>query len=218
MSSHTIKRVLISGSSGFVGKSLVRSLQATGNYDVYSMVRKTPVSSFEIEWDPENETIDTGALATVSPDIVVHLAGENISGLWTEDKKRRILDSRTKGTKLLADTCAMIDRPPPLFISASGCTYHGTNVTEPTDETGPKGSGFLSDVVEKWEAAAQSLQGKSRVVNLRIGIVLDPNGGFLSVVYYPFYFGLGGVLGSGQQCYWSHQLLIPKSRYKLSTY
>ncbi|GAM20771.1 hypothetical protein SAMD00019534_039460 [Acytostelium subglobosum LB1] len=165
----TLKKVVISGASGFVGKALSQSLKASGVYDVYSLVRRAPGNSSEIQWDPERSSIDTEAFNNVAPDVVVHLAGENAIGLWNEQKKQRILESRVKGTRLLSETAAAMVKPP-LFISASGCTYYGTQVHEPLDETAPKGHGFFTDVIEKWEGACEAIRAKSRVVNMRIGI------------------------------------------------
>ncbi|EGG15265.1 NAD-dependent epimerase/dehydratase family protein [Cavenderia fasciculata] len=193
------RKVLITGSSGFIGKALMNRLNQLGGFEIYTMVRRVPTSARQVQWDPERSTIDEQAITNIQPDIVVHLAGENIKGFWTEDKKRRILESRTKGTKLLCDTLASMSNPPSVFISASGCTYYGTSVTMPVDESGAKGIGFFPDVVDKWESSADSLQGRSRVSFLRLGIVLDVSGGFLQLLYYPFYFGLGGVVGSGDQ-------------------
>ncbi|KAF2075793.1 hypothetical protein CYY_002876 [Polysphondylium violaceum] len=216
-----MKKILISGSSGFIGSPLVEFLRSKiEQYEVYTLVRRPSTSRYEIEWNPERGQLDKDTLENLSPNVVIHLSGENIVGFWTEDKKRKILESRVKPTHLLCETLAGLKNPPQLFISASGCTIYGTNCSSPTDEFAPKGQGFLADVVEKWEKACEPLHERNRnivkkeeatpsagtntpvatrIVHLRIGLVLHLSGAFLGTIYYPFLFGLGGIVGSGQQ-------------------
>jgi len=218
-----MKKILISGASGFVGKPLVEYLRGmVEKYEVYTLVRHPSTSRYEITWQPDRGFIDRAAIEQLSPDVVIHLSGENIIGFWTEDKKRKILESRVKTTTLLSETLAALSVPPKVFISASGCTIYGINVCNPTDEFAPKGQGFLADVVDRWEKSCEPLHERNRntvkmeesspggsdpngptsatrIVHLRIGLVLELTGAFLGTIYYPFLFGLGGVVGSGEQ-------------------
>jgi uncharacterized protein (TIGR01777 family) len=130
----------------------------------------------------------------------VNLAGENIaSGRWTPDKKMEIRDSRVKSTLLLSDAIAKMKTPPKGFVSGSAIGYYG-NRTEPVKESSSPGNGFLADVCIDWEEATKAAEKAGvRVVHLRIGVVLDPEGGALKRMLLPFKLGLGGRLGSGKQ-------------------
>jgi len=132
---------------------------------------------------------------------VVHLAGENVAGgRWSEAFKRRILESRTKGTRLLAETLAGLELKPSVLVSASATGYYGHRGDEEVDELAPSGNGFLAEVCREWEAAAQPAHDADvRLVKLRIGPVLSPDGGALAKMLPPFKLGLGGVIGSGRQ-------------------
>jgi uncharacterized protein len=192
-------KILITGSSGFIGSALVTSLAAQG-YDILKIVRRrSPLAPNEIFWDPDLNEIDSQSIEGV--DIVIHLAGENIAkGLWTKAKKKRILESRTQGTRLLSETLARLTHPPKTFLSASAIGYYGERGDTILTEKSPKGEGFLSDVCEQWESSTQAaLDAGIRVINFRIGIVLDPHGGALKTMLFPFKWGLGGKMGSGEQ-------------------
>lgn len=191
-------RVLVSGSAGFIGSALVPSLKSAG-HEVVRLVRAKRGAEGEIAWDPAAEVVDPAALEGFGA--VVHLAGENIArGRWTPARKAAILDSRVKSTRLLAETAASLQDPPASFACASAVGYYGDRGYEVlTEECGP-GSGFLPEVCKAWEAASQPLRDKgTRVVNLRFGMVLSPNGGALKRLLPAFKLGLGGVLGTGEQ-------------------
>ncbi|EGG20143.1 hypothetical protein DFA_07263 [Cavenderia fasciculata] len=194
------QRILVTGATGFLGKSISKSFANRG-HQVFKMVRTPPKSDNEISWNPATNQIDTKTLNDVSPNVVIHLAGENIVGLWTEDKKKRIFESRKKGTELLANALNKIDNPPGVFIGASGCSYYGDKLAQPTDESAPKGTGFFQDLVQVWESSCDPLRnnGKTRVSHMRLGLVMDSDGGFLQQVKLPFSLGLGGRIGSGNQ-------------------
>lgn len=153
----------------------------------------------EIRWNPDRGEIDAAELNGI--DGVVHLAGENIAGgRWTEAFKRRILESRTKGTRLLAETLASLEMKPSVLVSASAIGYYGNRHDEEVDELAPSGNGFLAEVCREWEACTESAHDAGiRVVKLRIGPVLSPKGGALAKMLTPFKLGLGGVIGSGRQ-------------------
>lgn len=182
-----------------VGTALVDALEANDHL-VRSLVRR-PVrdSDHEIHWDPDADEIDAAELNAV--DAVVHLAGENIAERrWSDDFKRRILESRIKGTHLLAATLANLDSKPDVLVSASATGFYGSRGDEVVDESSASGEGFLAHVCRQWEAATTMAEEAGiRVVHLRIGPVLSTKGGALAKMLLPFKLGLGGVIGSGKQ-------------------
>ncbi|MGD9635515.1 MAG: TIGR01777 family oxidoreductase [Pirellulales bacterium] len=191
--------IAVTGSTGLVGSALVKALEARGDL-VRRLVRHAVRDAErEIAWNPDAGQIDAAELNGV--DAVVHLAGENIAGRrWSEDFKRRILESRTKGTRLLAETLAGLEMKPSVFVSASATGYYGNRHDEEVDELAPSGNGFLAEVCREWEAATEPAHDADiRVVKLRIGPVLSPKGGALAKMLPPFKMGVGGVIGSGRQ-------------------
>lgn len=191
-------KLLISGSHGLVGKALVKSLEAAG-HEIFRLVRHAPGPDSEIEWSPDRYSI---ALARLEGfDAVINLAGESIaSGRWDEEKKRKIRESRVKGTKLLSDALANLARPPKTLISASAIGYYGNRGDELLTETSPPGDDFLAGVCVEWEnSTAHAAEKGIRVVNTRFGIILDSEGGALAKMLTPFRMGVGGKIGSGKQ-------------------
>lgn len=194
-------RVLISGSSGLIGSALSRSL-VDARHTVVRLVRG-PVSgdATTVSWDPERQTIDRSGLEGC--DAVVHLAGEPLLGRWTADKKRRIADSRVRGTTLIAEALASLTRRPGVLVCASAAGYYGNRGDEMLTEESTPGRGFLAEVVRAWESAADpARQVGIRVVHVRTGLVLARGGGLLKILLLPFQLGLGGPIGSGRS-YWS---------------
>ncbi|HEU4477037.1 MAG TPA: TIGR01777 family oxidoreductase [Pyrinomonadaceae bacterium] len=191
-------RILISGSHGLVGEALIRALK-TGGHEIYRLVRHAPNSESEIEWSPDRYSIAISRIEGF--DAVYHLAGESIaSGRWNEEKKKKIRESRTKGTKLLADALANLAQPPKTLISASAIGYYGDRGDELLNETSPPGKDFLADVCVEWEKATDHAKEKGvRVVNTRFGIILDKEGGALAKMLPPFRMGIGGRIGDGKQ-------------------
>lgn len=191
-------KILVSGSHGLVGTALIKSLEAEG-HEVSRLVRYAPHSKTEVEWSPDRYSI---ALARIEGfDAVVNLAGESIAeGHWTDDKKRRIRESRVKGTKLLGDALANLTVPPKTFICASAIGYYGNRGDEILTEASAPGDDFLAEVCVEWEqATALATEKGIRVVNTRFGVILDTNGGALKKMLPPFRLGLGGKIGSGKQ-------------------
>ena len=190
--------VAISGASGLLGSALAASLQADGHH-VVRFVRGGISSNDEIGWDPDAGRIDAPALEGI--DAVVHLAGEGIGERrWTPEQKRRILDSRTKGTAVLAAAVASRERKPRVLVSASAVGYYGDRRDELLTEDSTPGDGFLADVCKAWEAETRpAVDAGVRTVNIRTGIVLARDGGALAKMLLPFRLGIGGKQGSGTQ-------------------
>lgn len=204
-------RVLISGATGLIGRALCVALRGTPGVSVATLSRGPAAASAgqAISWDPARGFID--ARACDGFDAVVHLAGESIAGSgplapitarWGARKKHEILESRRRGTALLATTLAASRAPPRVFVCASGVGFYGTNgagdgaCTEAT----PQGRGFLADVSGVWEgAAAPASAAGVRVVNLRFGVVLSARGGLVAQLRPPFLACLGGRVGDGTQ-------------------
>ena len=191
-------KILVSGSHGLVGTALTKSLESQG-HEVFSLVRYLPRSQSEIEWNPDRYSIAIASLEGF--DAVVHLAGESIAeGRWTEEKKRRIRESRVKGTKLLSDALANLERPPKSLICASAIGYYGDRGDEPLTEESAPGNDFLSNVCIEWEQATEQASERGiRVINARFGIILSKDGGALAKMLTPFRLGIGGRIGSGKQ-------------------
>ncbi len=189
--------ILVSGASGFIGGEVVRHLETRGER-VYRLTR-SPARPKDLFWNVEKGVLDLSGVGQI--DAVVHLAGENIgSGPWTRKRRRRILESREGGTRLLCDRLSVMKRPPEVLVCASGISYYSGNDGVVHQETDPPGESFLSDVCVKWEAATSlAREAKIRVVNLRLGIVLGRAGGALRKMLPAFRTGLGGPIGDGRQ-------------------
>jgi uncharacterized protein (TIGR01777 family) len=193
-------KVVVSGSSGLIGKALGASLASTGD-EMIRLVRRPPASAAEIQWDPRaaNGALDPAALD--GTDAVVHLAGAPVAaGRWTAARKREIRDSRVAGTSGLVSALRAMDHPPSVLLSGSAIGYYGDTGGREVDESAPAGSGFLADVARDWEAAAAPARDAGiRVVNLRTGLVLSRHGGVVGRLLPLFRLGLGARIGSGTQ-------------------
>ena len=194
-------RIAVTGSSGLIGSALLEHLRADG-HDVLRVVRRAPSGPGEVRWDPAAGTIDRARLVGI--DGVVHLAGEGIGEKrWTATQKRRLLDSRVQGTRLLATTLAALDPKPAVLVSASAVGYYGLRGDEVLTEASSAGRGFLADLVQQWEAGtAPASAAGIRTVLLRSGIVLAPKGGAFGRIKPLLRLGLAGRLGRGDQ-WWS---------------
>lgn len=191
-------KILISGSSGLIGSAFLASLNPHEN-QVYKLIRERErKSSSDIPWNPEEKVSDVSLLEGF--DAVVHLAGENIMGRWTDLKKKKIKESRVLGTNVLCQTLSKLKKPPSVLICASGIAYYGEQGDEVLTEHRLGGEGFLAKVCEEWEEAARPAVEKGiRVVHLRIGMVLSSKGGAFAKLIPIFRLGLGGQLGPGNQ-------------------
>ena len=191
--------VLISGATGLIGSALVPELEANGHS--VTRLSRSQSGADTVRWDLSAGAIDGDLEGT---EAVVHLAGESIAqGRWSPDKKRRILDSRGQGTRLLAERLAALAAPPKVVVSISAVGYYGDRGDEVLTEESAPGADFLAKVCREWEAAAEPARRAGiRVVHPRLGIVLSPQGGALGTTLPIFKLGGGGKIGSGRQ-WWS---------------
>ena len=193
--------VLVSGSTGLIGEALVSELEA-GGHRVVRLSRSSRGGA--VRWDPMRGEIESERLVGI--DAAVHLAGESIvgenpvTGRWTPQRKARIRESRTKGTRLLAETLAGLPTPPRVMVSASAIGFYGDRGDEVLREESASGNSFLGEVCREWEAAADpAREAGMRVVHPRFGIVLSKEGGALGTTLPIFKLGGGGRIGSGRQ-------------------
>ncbi|MBI2949363.1 MAG: TIGR01777 family protein [Verrucomicrobia bacterium] len=195
-------KVLIGGSSGLIGSALVTALSQQDHQVARLLRTSAPRGSADLCWNPDTGALDTTRLEGF--DAVVHLGGRNLaSGRWTQALKTDIRESRVRSTQLLATALSALRNPPRVFISASGVSIYGNRGAEILTEASSVGAGFLAEVAREWEEATRLAAERAiRVVNLRLGLVLSPQGGALAKMRLPFKFGLGGVVGNGDQ-YWS---------------
>jgi uncharacterized protein (TIGR01777 family) len=196
-SSPTDMTVAVTGSTGLIGSAVVQALTQRGTV-VRPLVRRPAQNENEISWDPEHETIDAARLEGV--DAVINLAGESLAQRWSDTAKRRIRDSRVKGTAALSRAIASLAMKPRVMLSGSAIGIYGLRGDETLDESSTLGSDFLASVASEWEAATKpAVDAGIRVVYLRSGLVLSPNGGVLAKLLTPFRLGVGGRLGDGKQ-------------------
>lgn len=190
-------RIAVTGASGLIGRALAPFL-TTGGHTVLRLVRHAATAPDEVHWDPATGAIDSAALEGV--DAVIHLAGEPVAERWTAAHKRAIRDSRVNGTRLLATALAGLSRKPSVLLSTSAVGFYGDGGDRELDETSEAGNGFLPDVAQEWEAAADPARAAGiRVVHPRLGVVLSEAGGALAKLLPPFRLGAGGRVGSGEQ-------------------
>ena len=195
-------KILVTGSTGLVGKALVSALAKEG-HSVCRLVRpgtnaNDDAGGFNVAWNPE-----TGELggAAVGPDAVVHLSGAPIGdGRWTEKRKAVLRSSRVDVTRALVEALGKMNVKPSVFISASAIGFYGNRGDEVLTEESTAGDGFLADIAKLWEAEALKAEAwRTRAVLARFGIILAKEGGALPKMVTPFRLGLGGKLGDGKQ-------------------
>lgn len=197
-----MKRIVVTGGTGFVGRHLVRALAARGDEvtvltrDATSSARRLPPGVRAVSWDARSDEVELGGAFAV-----VHLLGEPAVGRrWTRALKREIEESRVESTRGLVRALEKATPRPAVLVSASGVGYYGVLGDEPIDERGPPGRDFLARVCVEWERAADAAEGLGvRVVKLRFGVVIGRDGGALEVMAMPFRMFVGGPLGTGKQ-------------------
>lgn len=200
-------KVLVTGGTGFLGERLCRALAERGD-EVTVLSRRSGKSKHatQVVWTPEEAGpwLDEVKKA----DAVVHLAGAGIMDKrWTDEHLKACRDSRVIPTRIVAETLAARTDKPKAFVSASAVGYYGfLEDDRPCDESAPPGSDLLAEMCAAWEASSTPARAAGiRTVNLRIGIVLGPDGGALAQMLPIFKLGIGGPLGSGRQMFpWIH--------------
>lgn len=191
--------ILISGASGLIGSTLIPFF-TTGGHRVLTLVRrKADHSKNELFWDPAAGKLDLESAGKI--DVVINLNGSPIAeGRWTKARRKKIIESRTTSTLLLAEKIAELKEKPELFLSSSAIGYYGDCGDRSITENDPEGDLFISDVCKKWENAAEkAVNAGVRTVFGRIGIVLTPNGGALEKLLPGFMMGGGAKLSKGEQ-------------------
>ena len=201
-------KILMTGATGLIGSALLPVLQADG-HELVVLTRnpsraQLPVGTQAFAWQPEREPPPSAAFANV--EAVIHLAGENVAGRWTAERKRAIRDSRVLGTRHLVAGMQAATQPPRVLISGSAVGWYGDRGDELLTERSALGSGFLAEVCREWEHESEQAQASgARVVTLRIGVVLSRAGGALEKMLPAFQFGVAGKLGEGRQWFpWIH--------------
>lgn len=199
------QKVLITGSHGMLGSALINYLSTQGHH-FSRLVRSNEdvKGTADIVWDASlTDPPDTlvKRMNIERFDAVIHLAGANIAEkAWTQDRKALIKNSRIDSTRRLAKLLAYLNEPPRVILSASGANYYESALESESSEASPAGKGFLAEVCKEWENALQPARDAGiRSVNLRMGVVMSPNGGALQKMLPPFSLGLGGQIGSGSQ-------------------
>jgi uncharacterized protein len=191
-------KIVVSGSNGSIGKTLVRALKS-GGHKVTPLIRSKPNEHVDgAGWDPLTDRIDYDAID--GHDAVIHLAGQNLGDKrWNEAFKKECYDSRILGTRTIAHALTRIEKPPKVFLSASAVGYYGDQGDTELSEQSAQGKGFVADLCRDWENESKAAERKGvRVVQMRIGVVLSDEGALPRMVG-PFRKGVGGVLGSGKQ-------------------
>jgi len=194
-------KIAITGATGFLGRALVAALHDRGDTPILFSRAETAERNV-VRWQPSVGEVNRDDLARVgSIDAFVHLAGAGIADKrWTAGRKEEILESRTRGTALLAKTIVGLETPPTVVLSGSAIGYYGSKGDEVLTETSSRGEGFLADVCEAWENAALPIQEAGITLSLlRTGIVMGAQGGALKKQLPLFKAGVGGRLGSGRQ-------------------
>ncbi len=190
-------RITVTGASGFLGRRLAVELAGAG-HEVQTLSRNPRGWGGGSRWDPmggppPGESLD-GA------DVVIHLAGEPIAQRWTSSAKQRIRTSRVRGTQNLVEGLKLAARRPEALICASAVGYYGSRGDEVLTEASAAGQGFLAEVCQAWEEAADSARELGlRVAKVRFGVVLGGEGGALGKMLPAFRLGLGGPLADGRQ-------------------
>lgn len=193
------QRILISGASGTIGQALVPFLRTCGHQVIRLVRERSDIADDALYWDPYNNILDIEAAGPI--DAVINLNGVDISrGKWTARQKKRIVDSRVMPTRTLVEKMRAMANPPSVFISSSAIGLYGNGGDAELTEDAPMGQSFISEVCDRWETASLgAARGGIRTIQLRIGVVLTPEGGALERMFLPFVLGLGTRLSHGRQ-------------------
>jgi len=189
-------QLALTGATGFVGRHVIR-LAVRRGYEVIAFTRDPS--------RPVHDCIETRRFTTAGPpdlsgcSAVIHLAGENVAGLWSRRKMQRIRDSRVLGTRQVVRAIREATLPPEVFVSASAIGFYGDRGDAEITEDSAPGTGFLAETCRDWEAETIAAESICRTVRTRIGLVMGKTGGALRMMLPIFRLGLGGRLGSGRQ-------------------
>ncbi len=196
-------RIVLAGSSGLIGQQL-SALLTSGGHQVRHLVRGPATKKEEISWKPDSGELNAAELENL--DAVIHLGGAGIADKrWNEARKRLLWQSRVNSTSLLAHILKTLQNPPKVFLCASAIGIYSPDSDESFTENSPAANHFLAKLCQAWEEAAQPATSCTRVVHLRLGIVLSALGGTLKKILPVFRAGLGGPLGNGRQWFsWIH--------------
>ncbi|MGC1782594.1 MAG: TIGR01777 family oxidoreductase [Acidobacteriaceae bacterium] len=202
-------QVLISGSSGLVGRALVDQFRREGVPHATLVRHSARLGSAAYLWDPYRFEFREEMRQLSGLRAAVHLSGESVSkGRWTAAKMQHLRESRVRTTMSLVELLGRLDRPPEVLICASATGYYGDRGEEVLEETSGSGDGFLAKICREWESAADAAgRFGIRVVHLRFGVILAAHGGALRKMLPLFRRGLGGTLGSGLQ--WMSWISLP---------
>jgi uncharacterized protein (TIGR01777 family) len=200
--------VLITGGTGFIGKQLIQLLLKEGhavtNLSTQKNQERIISERFQhVYWNPTSKEINK----TLIPEIqaVIHLAGFSVANKWTPSNKALMVSSRISSTEFLCNILNEMNSKPSVFVGASASGLY-KNSSEVQDEKAEKGTGFLSDLTQKWEDACSTLDASIRKIHLRIGVVLSENDGALKKLTPIFKAGIGSAVGDGKQYMsWVHE-------------
>jgi uncharacterized protein (TIGR01777 family) len=196
-------KVLVTGASGFIGSALCDALLARGDTVIGlsrdpQRARATNPSVVWHAWEPTLERPPAAAFENV--DGAINLEGEKINQRWTDDAKRRIMESRRTGTRNLIAAIAGLVKKPKVLVNQSAIGFYGDRGDAMVDESAEPGEGYDAEVVREWEAAAHEAEAVGvRLAIVRTGHVLDPRGGLLGELLTPFKLGVGGPIAGGRQ-------------------
>ncbi len=202
-------KILITGATGLIGKKIVKKLLQKKHTLCFLTTQTNKLKSLPnctgFLWNPKKNRIDAKCINKV--DAIIHLAGANIGKRWTTSYKKEIINSRVEGAAILYNLLQTDTHQVQHFITASGIGIYAHSYSQTyTEESTNFGTGFLSEVVQKWEESATKFKNLNmKVSKLRTGVVLTQKGGALQKMKEPIALGFGANLGNGkQQMSWIH--------------
>ena len=193
-------KIIIAGGTGALGQHLVEKLEKEHQIFILTRSQNKKISE-NINLINYSNDINKWSEYLKDSDVVINLVGESIANRrWSQNQKQKILNSRLESIQKISKALKIINHSPKVIMNASAVGYYKSSYNV-VDESGSKGTDFLSHVCDQWEKAALDKLGKrtQRLVLLRIGIVLESNSGMLSKMIVPFKLCLGAIIGSGKQ-------------------